>query len=50
MSHLFDNDFAHAYEHGMPLDLINGLEILGVPRVFSWAADSPEKYVVCLSR
>jgi hypothetical protein len=43
LSRLFDGDFVHAYEHGMALTLLDGIEILGVPRLFSWSADTPEK-------
>lgn len=42
---LLDDDFIHVYHYGMVIKCIDGVERRVYPRVFSYSADYPEKYV-----
>lgn len=42
---LLDDEFLHAYEHGIVLDCGDGLVRRFYPRIFTYSADYPEKYV-----
>lgn len=43
---LLDDEFLHAYEHGMVLMCGDGIERRLFPRIFTYSADYPEKYVL----
>ena len=45
---LLDDEFLHAYEHGIVLKFTNGIFRRLYPRIFTYSADYPEKYVVTL--
>jgi hypothetical protein len=40
---LLDDEFMHAYVHGIPVELVDGVERLGFPRFLTYSADYPEK-------
>lgn len=43
-SFLLDDDFVHAYIHGMVIMCVDGIERRVFPRLFTYSADYPEKY------
>ena len=43
---LLDSDFLHAYEYGMVIKFADGIFRRVFLRLFTYAADYPEKYVV----
>ena len=43
---LLDEEFMHAYEHGIVVKCADGITRRIFPRFFTYAADYPEKYVV----
>ena len=45
---LGDEDFVHAYLYGMVIKCVDGIERRIYPRVFTYSADYPEKYVPIL--
>ena len=40
-----DDEFIHAYKYGIVVKCIDGVERRMYPRLFSYLADYPEKYV-----
>lgn len=42
---ILDNDFLHAYKYGMVIKCIDGIERRIYPRLFTYSADYPEKYI-----
>jgi len=42
---LLDEDFMHAYEHGIVITCGDGITRRVFPRFFTYSADYPEKYV-----
>lgn len=40
---LLDDDFLHAYQHGIVLTCADGVERRVYPRIFTYSADFPEK-------
>jgi hypothetical protein len=42
---LLDDEFMHAYEHGIVITCGDGIERRLFPRFFSYSADYPEKYI-----
>lgn len=42
---LLDDEFLHAYEHGIVIECRNGVMRRIYPRIFTYSADYPEKYV-----
>lgn len=42
-SYLLDSDFLHAYEHGVTIKCLDGISRRVFPRLFTYAADYPEK-------
>jgi hypothetical protein len=42
---LLDDEFVNAYEHGFILMCADGIERWLYPRIFTYLADYPEKYV-----
>ena len=42
---LLDNNFLHAYTYGIIIQCIDGIERRVYPRIFTYSADYPEKYV-----
>ncbi|KZV79958.1 hypothetical protein EXIGLDRAFT_733851 [Exidia glandulosa HHB12029] len=47
---LLDNDFCHAYRHGVVINCADGVTRRIFPRFFCYIADYPEKYVVLVTR
>lgn len=45
---LLDDDFLFAYEHGIVMDCSDGQQRRFYPRIFTYSADYPEKYVVAV--
>ncbi len=43
---LLDEEFMHAYEHGIVVKCADGITRRIFPRFFTYAADYPEKYVI----
>jgi hypothetical protein len=43
---LLDDEFMHAYEHGIVLKCADGVIRRIYPRFFTYAADYPEKYMI----
>jgi Plavaka transposase len=43
---LLDNEFTQAYEHGIVLKCADGVIRRIYPRIFTYSADYPEKYVI----
>jgi hypothetical protein len=41
---ILDNDFVHAYEHGIVIECCDGVKRRFYPRIFTYSADYPEKY------
>lgn len=46
---LLDNDFVHAYRHGIVLKCADGVFRRVFPRILTYSADYPEKYVPSLN-
>ena len=46
---ILDDEFMNAYAHGIPLQLSDGIVRCVFPRIFTYSADYPEKYVFMLS-
>jgi len=46
--HLLDEEFRHAYKYGMVVRCSDGVERRVFPRIFTYSADYPEKYVLHL--
>jgi hypothetical protein len=44
---LLDEDFMHAYEHGIVICCGDGVTRRVFPQFFSYSADYPEKFVPC---
>jgi hypothetical protein len=42
---LLDDEFVHAYEHGIVIECCDGVMRRFYPRIFTHSADYPEKYV-----
>jgi hypothetical protein len=42
---MLDDDFIHAYQHGIVIQCIDGVWRRVYPRIFTYSADYPEKYV-----
>lgn len=42
---ILDDEFIEAYEHGIVLDCADGVRRRIYPRIFTYSADYPEKYV-----
>jgi hypothetical protein len=42
---LLDEEFLHAYTYGIVIQCIDGIERRVYPRIFTYSADYPEKYV-----
>ena len=40
---IIDDEFMHAYVHGFPEELVDGIKRLGFPRFLTYSADYPEK-------
>ena len=45
-SFLLDSDFLHAYEYGMVIKFADGVFCRVFLRLFTYAADYPEKYIM----
>jgi hypothetical protein len=43
---MLDDDFVRAYAHGIVIKFADGIERLVFPRIFSYSADYPEKFVL----
>jgi len=43
---LLDDDFLHAYNYGIVINCHDGVERRVYPRIFTYSADYPEKYVL----
>jgi hypothetical protein len=43
---LLDPAFMHAYEHGIVIQFADGILRRIFPRLFTYSADYPEKYVI----
>lgn len=46
---LLDDEFLHAYEHGIVLKCADGIFRRIYPRIFTYSADYPEKYAVIVA-
>jgi len=44
-SKILDDDFIHAYTYGIVIKGVDGIERRVYPRLFTYSADYPEKYV-----
>lgn len=42
---LLDDEFMHAYEHGIVIECPDGIFRRFYPRIFTYSADYPEKYL-----
>jgi hypothetical protein len=47
-SKILDDDFIHAYTYGIVIKGVDGIERRVYPRLFTYSADYPEKYVIVL--
>ncbi|KAJ7151509.1 hypothetical protein C8R46DRAFT_1229045 [Mycena filopes] len=47
---IFDEDFMHAYEHGIVLECHDGVQRRFYPRIFTYSADYPEKVLLACIR
>jgi hypothetical protein len=45
---MLDDDFVEAYQHGIVLRCADGVIRRIYPRIFTYSADYPEKYVLFL--
>ena len=43
LRHVFDDDFIHAYHHGIVITCPDGIQRRVFPRLFTYSADYPEK-------
>jgi hypothetical protein len=43
---MLDDEFRHAYAHGILICFADGIKRPVFPRIFSYSADYPEKYVL----
>lgn len=43
---LLDDDFMHAYQFGLVIEFADGILRCVFPRIFTYSADYPEKYVL----
>jgi hypothetical protein len=43
---LLDDEFIEAYKHGIVINCCDGITRRFYPRIFTYSADYPEKYVV----
>jgi hypothetical protein len=46
---LLDKEFIDAWEHGILLQCHDGITRRIYPRIFTYSADYPEKFVLCTS-
>ena len=46
---ILDDEFLRAYEHGIVLECGDGVKRRLFPRIFTYSADYPEKYVCIIS-
>ncbi|KAJ2965454.1 hypothetical protein NUW54_g14114 [Trametes sanguinea] len=47
---VIDDEFVHAYEHGIVVDCIDGVRRRLYPRIFTYSADYPEKMLLATLR
>ncbi len=47
---LLDDDFMHAYEHGIVIKFADGISRRVFPRIFTYSADYPEKVLLATMR
>lgn len=47
---IFDQEFMHAYQHGLVFQCQDGVQRRFYPRIFTYSADYPEKYVNIISK
>ena len=45
---ILDDDFTQAYEHGFTMECLDGVWRRCYPRIFTYSADYPEKYVTSI--
>ena len=45
---ILDDEFMDAYVHGIPFNFPDGIKRRVYPRIFTYLADYPEKYVICI--
>jgi hypothetical protein len=45
---ILDDEFMNAYEHGVVIMCVDGLQRRFYPRLFTYSADYPEKYYLAL--
>jgi hypothetical protein len=45
-SKILDDNFIHAYTYGIVIKGVDGIEWCVYPRLFTYSADYPEKYVI----
>jgi hypothetical protein len=43
---LLDDDFLEAYKHGIIIECLDGIKRRFYPRILTYSADYPEKFVV----
>jgi hypothetical protein len=43
---LLDDEFIEAYKHGIVIECCDGIKRRFYPRIFTYSADYPEKYVI----
>ena len=46
---LLDEEFMHAYQHGILVTCGDGIVRRLFPRIMTYSADYPERYVACIS-
>lgn len=46
---LLDEEFMHAYEHGIIIECPDGISRRFYPRIFTYSADYPEKWANAIS-
>lgn len=44
-SHVLDDEFVKSYRHGFVMECLDGVWRRFYPRIFTYSADYPEKYV-----
>lgn len=47
---LLDDEFIHAYKHGIVIECADGIQRRFYPRLFTYSADYPEKYSLSISQ
>lgn len=47
-SKILDEQFMHAYKYGMVIKCVDGIERHIYPRIFTYSADYPEKWVLLI--